>query len=264
MIHRPLLTAVLILFLTSAALTKDPPVQTINWPSDTNPVLRFTFGRLKKISSRSPERYYDLDTTAQNLWNKRIDRAEFSLYMFDQNKVRVGEGYIQLSNVGPGETVKFQVTMSTSGTPVSYSLAPRSLPQGLESYAPPRAISVTVNSVPQGATLLVDGVEAGTTPKLIQLTQGKHTLQFKKEGFNPGTFPMEIGPNDTSGGSLSYELGTSAHDTVELRDGTVITGDVESMSPTEVRVLVGGQGQTLDRNKVKRILLVERSPVEAK
>jgi hypothetical protein len=36
------------------------------------------------------------------------------------------------------------------------------------------------------------------------------------------------------------------------------------MSPTEVRVLVGGQGQTLDRNKVKRILLVERSPVEAK
>lgn len=87
---------------------------------------------------------------------------------------------------------------------------------------------------------------------------GKHLLEFSKEGFNVGKFPLEIGPDDTSGGSVSYELGTSAHDTVELRDGSVLNGDVESLSASEVLVRIGGSVQHFDRNQVKRILLVER------
>jgi len=69
---------------------------------------------------------------------------------------------------------------------------------------------------------------------------------------------MEIGPDDTSGGSVSYELGASAHDTVELRDGTVLNGDVESVSAPEVVVRVGGKDQGYNRNLVKKIMLVER------
>jgi len=69
---------------------------------------------------------------------------------------------------------------------------------------------------------------------------------------------MEIAPDDTSGGSISYELGASAHDTVELRDGTVLNGDVESVSATEVVVRMGGQDHEYDRNLVKKIMLVER------
>lgn len=69
---------------------------------------------------------------------------------------------------------------------------------------------------------------------------------------------MEIGPDDTSGGSVSYELGTSAHDTVELRDGTVLNGDLESVSATQVVVRMGGKDQEYDRNLVKKIMLVER------
>lgn len=83
-------------------------------------------------------------------------------------------------------------------------------------------------------------------------------LEFSKEGFNSGSFPVEIGPDDASGGSVSYELGTSAHDTVELRDGTIISGDLLSMSATDVTVRVGGRAQQFDRNRVKRILLVQR------
>src|SRR5258707_5456044 len=123
-----------------------------------------------------------------------------------------------------------------------------------------KKISMTVNSVPQGAVLSVDGVEAGTTPKSVQLALGKHSLGFVKEGFNTGTFPLEIGPDDVSGGSVSYELGTSAHDTFELRDGTVLTGDLVAVSGMEVRVRVAGTIQSLDRNKIKRILLTERDP----
>jgi hypothetical protein len=115
------------------------------------------------------------------------------------------------------------------------------------------------NSVPQGATLSVDGVEAGIK-KILQLALGKHSLAFTKKGFNIGTFPVEVGPDDVSGGSVSYELGTSAHDTLELRDGTVLVGDFMSASGMEIRLRVAGAIQTLDRNKVKRTILTECDP----
>jgi hypothetical protein len=123
---------------------------------------------------------------------------------------------------------------------------------------PAKRVSITINSVPQGALVKVDGADAGATPKILQLTAGKHTLVFSKEGFNTGTFPLEIGSDDASGGSVSYELGTSAHDTIELRDGTVLTGDLLSVSAIDVTIRVGGAAQRFDRNQVKRILLVER------
>lgn len=117
---------------------------------------------------------------------------------------------------------------------------------------------MTVNSVPQGAALKIDGAEAGVTPKIIQVTPGKHLLEFTKDGFGAGHFPLEITPDDVSGGSVSYELGTSTHDTIELRDGSVLSGDVESVSATEVVVKIGGNVQRLSRNQVKRIGLVSR------
>jgi hypothetical protein len=49
-------------------------------------------------------------------------------------------------------------------------------------------------------------------------------LEFEKEGFNSGRFPLEITSRDTSRGSVSYELGSAAHDTIELRDGSVLCG----------------------------------------
>lgn len=98
----------------------------------------------------------------------------------------------------------------------------------------------------------------GFTPKIVQVTPGKHTLEFSREGFNSGHFPLEITPDDVSGGSVSYELGASAHDTIELRDGSVINGDVESLSATEVVVRIGGSVQRFNRNQVKRIGLVPR------
>ena len=48
------------------------------------------------------------------------------------------------------------------------------------------------------------------------------------------------------------------HDTVELRDGSVISGDLESVSATEVVLRIAGKDAKYDRNQVKRILLVER------
>ncbi|MBI3647082.1 MAG: PEGA domain-containing protein [Acidobacteriales bacterium] len=251
----------LVLALTGFLAAKDAPTQVINWPQTGSPVVRVTLGKFKELSSVAGQHNYVIDTTAENLWSKKISHLGFSLYLYDKNKVRIGDGWITLDNVSPGQAVKFQTTVHALGTPVSVELAPNSVPAELQPLAPPKKISMTVNSVPQGARLLVDGAEAGTTPKLVQLAVGKHSLDFSKEGFNAGKFPLEIGPDDVSGGSVSYELGTSAHDTFELRDGTVLTGDLVSVSGMEIRVRVAGVIQTLDRNKVKRILLTERDPV---
>ncbi|HEX2775862.1 MAG TPA: PEGA domain-containing protein, partial [Candidatus Acidoferrales bacterium] len=165
--------------------------------------------------------------------------------------------------VSPGGIVKFQTFISASGTIALLELVPKVLPTELQSFLPVKTISITVNSVPQGADVKIDGAAAGTTPKIVQVTPGKHVLTFTKEGFNTGTFPLETTPDDVSGGSMSYELGTSAHDTLELRDGSVLSGDVQSMSATELIVRIGGTDQRVNRSLVKRIVLIQReSPSE--
>jgi hypothetical protein len=245
--------------LLGSAMAKDQPAQVIVWPENAAPVVRISLGKLKEVSKVGNQHNYVIETTAENLWSKTLS-ASFNLYLFDKSKARIGEGWITLNSVASGESVKFQTFISASGTPESVNLAPRSLPPELGPAALPHTVSITVNSVPQGAGVKVDGVEAGTTPKVLQLTVGKHLLEFSKEGFNAGHFPLEIAPNDASGGSVSYELGASARDTIELRDGSVLNGDLESVSATEVVVKIGGSLQTLNRNQVKRILFVEREP----
>lgn len=257
-----LLSSSIFLFVIFVA-AKDQPAQVVTWPQTGTPIIRFSFGKFKEIGSVGNQRTYMIDTTAENLWQKAISNANFALYLYDKDKVRIGEGWVSLTNVGPGQTVKFQTTIGTSGSPVSLSLDVRSLPAELRPAAPPKAISITVNSVPQGAALKVDGSEVGSTPKMIQVGPGKHQLEFSKEGFNSGKFPLEIGPDDVSGGSVSFELGTSAHDTIELRDGSVLNGDLESMSASDIVVRVGGNMQRYSRNQVKRILLVERDTPQA-
>jgi hypothetical protein len=261
---RPLRSATwfITLCLNLAALAvssaKEAPLQVIDWPASGPTVVRFSFGKFKETGTVSKQHVYTSDVTAENLWKKRISKLAFTIYVFDKSKARIGEGWISLSDVDPAGVVKFQTTINASGVIASMELIPQSVPAELQSALPPKAIAITVNSVPQGADVKMDGTAVGTTPKIVQVTPGKHTLVFSKEGFNPGTFPLEITLDDVSGGSVSYELGTSAHDTLELRDGSVLSGDVQSMSATEVFVRIGGTIQKFDRNQVKRIVLIQR------
>jgi hypothetical protein len=241
-----------VLFLAVATLAaKDSPFQVVSWPDSGQPVLRLTFSKFKDIAGMGKQHTYITDTIVDNLSAKIIGNLNLSLYVFDKSKARTGEGYINLSNVGAGQTVKFQITLAATGTPASLAVA----------TAPPRTVSMTINSVPQGALLRVDGKEeAGTTPKIVEVANGKHFLEFSKDGFNSGKFPLEITAHDASGGSVSYELGSAAHDTIELRDGSILSGDLVSVSGMQVQVRIGGSAQTFDRNQVKRILLTEREP----
>jgi hypothetical protein len=233
---------------------KDAPFQTLTYPDSGTPVLRFTFSKFKTLTGGvGKEHTYITDTTAENLTTKVLNSVNLVLYVYDKTHARIGDGDINLTNVGPNETVKFQITLYASGVPASVSVmgaAPRNT-----------SVSVTVNSVPQGAVFKLDGKEVGTTPKLVEVNLGKHMLEFSKEGYNTGHYAFEMGPRDANGGSVSYELGTSAHDTIELRDGSVISGDLLSMDATQVQIRIGGNIQTYDRNQIKRVLLTQRDPV---
>ncbi|MGA8085710.1 MAG: PEGA domain-containing protein [Terracidiphilus sp.] len=247
---RRFLCSLALLLSAIPALAKDAPLPVINWPSTGTPVVRFTFGKFKTLPGMGSLHGYVMETTAQNLSARVISSARFSVYLFDKAKVRVGEDAIALSNVGPGETVRFQTTVMASGQPVSVSIN--------EKTDAAKTVSLTVNSTPQGALLKVDGVEAGVTPRLITVGAGRHILSFSKEGFKAGEFPLEIGRDDVSGGSISYELGAASFDSIELRDGSVLNGDLVSVSGMDVEIRVGGNLQHIDRNRIKRIMLVQR------
>jgi len=259
------LLCIISLFLAAANASAQSR-QVMVWPPTGSPVLRFTFEKFKEVSNSGNRHNYTTEVTAENLWGKKISNATFTLYAYDKSKARVGDAWVTVNDMDPGALIKFQTFISASGNIVSLTLVPKSLPHELQSLlpsdpqppAPPKPISMTVNSVPQGAAVQLDGVPVGTTPKIIQVAPGKHALTFSMEGFNTGTFPLETTPENVSGGSVSYELGTSLHDTIELRDGSVLIGDVESMSPVDVIVRIAGANQGIARNKVKRILLVKR------
>jgi hypothetical protein len=115
-----------------------------------------------------------------------------------------------------------------------------------------------IMSVPAGATLKVDRQDRGATPALVNLIVGTHVLELSKDGFAPATSPVDIKPDEMEGGSITIELGGLSQDLIELRDGTVLTGDAISLSLTDVVFRVEDKDTEYDRNQVKRIMLVER------
>jgi hypothetical protein len=250
----------LCLFLPGISSAKDAAT-TVTWPAD-KPLFQFTISKMNRVGAYQGQQTYILDLAVVNLSGTRVSQASFTFYLFDKQQVRIGQGYIEIANVSPNETVKMQVNAQAVGTPATFSVMAQHMPPELAGVAPPKAIPTTVYSVPSGARLSVDGREVGVTPIAAQLTPGSHTLTFTKEGYSPGTFPMVVATDQLPGGSVSFELGSAAHDTIELRDGSVVNGDLQSIDGTEVVVTVGGNPQKFNRNQVKKVILIEREQVK--
>src|SRR5215813_9921149 len=100
---------ILLFAFVGLALGKEQPAQLIAWPASGQAVVRFSLGKFKDSGSSGKQHSYSIDVTAENLWGKRISRAEFSLYLFDKDKIRIGEGWISISDVAPGQILKFQM-----------------------------------------------------------------------------------------------------------------------------------------------------------
>jgi hypothetical protein len=256
-----LLAGALLLVFAGPAAAKDKETDTVlMWPNSAAPTLRVTLGKLRGLSSYGGQHDYAEDVTVENVSSKNISIASFTVYLLDKSKVRIADSILQIKDLGPGQQVKQPLQFHASGVPASVSLVARSDASGVPTSL--KTIPLKIISLPSGAKLKIDGQEVGFTPYTANLRAGSHTLEFSKEGYAVGNTPLDIAPDETPGGSITFELGGLSKDTVELRDGTVLLCEVLSMSMSQITVRVAGQDQTYQRNQVKKIILVEREIIQ--
>jgi len=256
--------AIAVLFVLScfaSAKDKDKDVDLIiMWPNGGSPTLKVAFAKFREVSSYSGQHDFTEDVTVENVSSKNIPFASFTVYILDKDKVRIADTILQVKDLQPAQQARIPLQFHTSGLPSSVTLVARSDANGVPTSL--KTVPIKIISVPSGANLKIDGQEAGITPYSANLRIGSHTLEFSKEGYSTGSTPLDIGPDELPGGSITFELGGLSKDTVELRNGTVLLCDVISMSMTQIVVSVAGQTQTYDRNQVKKLILVERELVQ--
>lgn len=218
---------------------------TLVWPTE-NPTLKFVFAKYQASGIVNGQGIFVSDVTVENLSEQPVPKSVFTVFVMDKDGVRIGRGLFRLPDIAPKHTERSQIQFSVAGTPAGLKLLSG------------RTINLSVVSVPPGANLKIDGQDAGLTPKVIDFSIGAHVIELSKEGYAPATSPLDVGSDEVPGGSVSFELGGLSKDTVQLRDGTVVLGDVLTMSMTAVTMRVEGKDQKYDRNQVKKIILVER------
>jgi len=253
----------MLLVVTSFTLAKEKtdPGITMMWPDASHPTLKLVFGKfVRQGPGYGGETSFASDVLVQNVSAKRIPRASLTVRLFDRNKVRIGDSVLNVNDLGPTESTKIAFQFVTTGMPTSLMLSAHNDTSGVPTSL--RTIPLKIISVPPGARLKVDGQDAGTTPRVVDLMVGTHILEFSKEGYAAGSTPVDVAPDESPGGSVTFELGGLSRDTIELRDGTSLLGDVISVSMTSVVVRITGEDHTYDRNKVKKITLVEREAVQ--
>ena len=254
--------AVSVLAALSWSKQKPEPAITMMWPDANNPTLKLVFGKfVEQGPGYGGQRMFVSDVIVQNVSSKRIPRASLTVRLFDKDRVRIGDSVLNVNDLGPSESTKIAFDFRTSGLPTSLTLGAHNDSSGVPTSL--KMVPLKIVSVPPGARLKVDGQDAGTAPRVVDLLVGTHILEFSKEGYANGSTPVDVAPDEAPGGSITFELGGISLDTVELRDGTSLLGDVMSVSMTSVVVRVKGEDQTYDRNKVRKITLVEREPVPA-
>jgi hypothetical protein len=219
---------------------------TLSWPTADKPTLRFTIAKLQPSGLYNGQSIFVSDLTVQNLSDQPIPKSTFTVFIHDKDGVRIGRALLHVPEIRAMQTAKAQMQFSTAGVPASATLL-----NG-------RTVSLKIISVPPGAEFKIDGQEGGITPRIADFTVGLHTIELNKEGYAPATSPLEVTGDEAEGGGITFELGGISNDTIQLRDGTTLLGDVVSVSMMSVVVRIDGMEQKFDRNRVKKIILVER------
>lgn len=243
---------VVVLWAVVSAIAADT---VLTWPATgNNTILRFTVGKLRQVNSASGQSDYLGEALAENLSAKAIPSASFYLYLLDKNGKRVGEGYLEVTNLAAGQRVKIPVSAHALGSFASMELQPQHLPSD-----EPMKVKMHITSVPSAASLKLDSQDSGVTPQVLPIAPGRHVLEFSKEGYVTGNTPVEIVENAMPG-SVELELTALSLDTVVLRNGTVMLGNLTSVTDTGVNINIKGKPTKLERSRVERIVLGQRRP----
>jgi len=242
---RSISLTLIVLVLSIAAEAQSDSI-TVPWPTADHPTLKLSFSRFEQSAVADGRGIYTTTVTVQNVSDSAMPRSLFTVYINDKNNVRIGLAKLQLAQIPPYQSQKGQINFSAAGVPAGVTLLAG------------KTIPLRILSTPPGASLKIDNEDAGTAPRVFDFTIGSHTIEFTKEGYAPGSTTLDVNSDELPGGSISLELGGLSADTIELRDGTTIVGDVLAMSITDVTVSIDGKVQKLERNQVKKMMLVER------
>ena len=244
----------ILLLLLSCAIVQSRAADTVlTWPPDgKDAILRFTVSKLHPVSSNSGQSDLLGEALAENLSAQPISSASFYLYLLDKTGKRVGEGYLEVTNLGAGQRAKIPVSVHSLASYSSVQLQPQHLPSD-----EPFKIKMSITSVPPGAAVKLDSQDSGVTPQMLPIAPGKHILEFIKEGYDSASTPIEVVANSLPG-AVEMELNPLTLDTVVLRDGTTLEGEVVSMTATTVNLNVRAKPTKLDRSRVARIVLGQK------
>ena len=65
---------------------------------------------------------------------------------------------------------------------------------------------ISVNSIPMGAEVYLDGRRVAETPAIIKdVPSGKHVLEFRLEGYKPKRVEVEVKTGETTSVSVTLE-----------------------------------------------------------
>ena len=156
------------------------------------------FAKFTQAASYNGQLSLESNVLVENLSDKPIPQASFTVYMLDKDKVRIGSGVLNISDLDAAQQVKLPFQVFSVGIPASLNLVARNYGAGIPTSL--KTVPLKVISTPPGANLKVDEQDAGVTPAMVNLTIGNHNLEFSKEGFATGSTPVDIESGRSSGG----------------------------------------------------------------
>ncbi|MEE8339625.1 MAG: PEGA domain-containing protein, partial [Xanthomonadales bacterium] len=115
----------------------------------------------------------------------------------------------------------------------------RNIQQQLEVALEPAWAEITVDSLPQGATILVDGEVVGTTPAVLEILQGERQLMLHKEGFSHWQEVLAITASEAQDmGRVELQPAAATIQLVSLpsRANVTVDGEFRGQTPLTLEV----------------------------
>lgn len=121
------------------------------------------------------------------------------------------------------------------------------------------AATLSVNSEPAGATVLLDGKDTGrVTPAQLVVAKGSHTVAVRKQGYLEAKQTLETAPGQTAQFSPTLKLTGSTENIKTVgKFGGIFSGAQENSGRVAVRTNPKGAQVTVNGQQVKKTTPVE-------
>ena len=87
------------------------------WPNQENAILKLTFSKFQNMGSYGTQMTLVSNVLVQNVSEKLIPKASFTVTLLDKDRVRIGKGDLFLDDLSPGESAKVQFQCASAGVP---------------------------------------------------------------------------------------------------------------------------------------------------